>query len=110
MPNYQDGFGKSGIASMKEDSFREKFEWQLKEFPKDKKRTILEIPLAEYFEIGIYCIRNEISINQFIKDALKLRVDFHKDFGHCKIGELVVSKRNKDIKKEKKKIEQGSLF
>jgi len=106
MANYQDGFGKSGIASLKEETFKEKFEWQLKEFPKDKKRTILEIPLVDYYYMGLFCIRNNISINQFIKDSLYLRLEFAKRTNITDINAIEI----KSKKITKKKYDQGSLF
>jgi predicted transcriptional regulator YheO len=64
-----------GIKALKEHEFRDMYEWQLDEFGKSTKKIITLIPLEQYFEIGILCIRHDMSISAFIREAMFDRKD-----------------------------------
>ena len=57
----------SGIKSMKADKWRELYEWQLSDYGEQSHKIITSIPLKEYYELGIICIKNDISIAKFLK-------------------------------------------
>ena len=69
-PTKQFCLGRGGITSIKKEKFKEFHEWKLDEYSKDPTKVILSLHLIDYYELGLYCIDNKISINLFCKDAV----------------------------------------
>ena len=85
---------------MKVEKWKELYEWQLEDYGNESHKIVTSIPLKEYYELGLTCIANNISIAMFLKTAMRENL---KD----------VAKYAKVIKKEAKPKEddrQGSLF
>lgn len=85
---------------MKKEKWIELYEWQLKDYGKQSHKIITSIPLQEYYELGLICINNNISIAMFLKTAMRENL---KD----------ISKITKKIKKDakpKEDVRQGRLF
>jgi len=90
----------AGIKSMKVEKWQELYLWQLKEYGEQSHKIVTSIPLKEYYQLGLCCISNNISIAMFLKTAMRENL---KD----------VAKYAKQIKKEAKTVpnpNQGTLF
>ena len=86
---------------MKKEKWIELYKWELDAGYGDQSHKIVtSIPLKEYYELGLTCIANNISIAMFLKTAMRENL---KDVGRFA----------KQIKKEAKKVDnpnQGTLF
>ncbi len=105
-PLKKHGIGNKGMADVKLEDFKEMYEWQIKEgYGHERKKTIVGMPLSDYYDLGLFCIKNKISISGFLKIAYKERKHL------CEVGLLQVHEDNTDllknsIKKQNKKIEK----
>ena len=72
---------------MKLQDFKDTYEWQLKDYSQQSHKIVLTIPLERYYELGVHCITNRISIAEFIRASVLNKLDYNKQ--ECfKRGEL----------------------
>lgn len=88
---------KQQAKSFRREDFIKTYQWQLAEFGEKSHKIITTMPLNEYYKLGICCIDNEISIAEFIRQAIRANIDN-------------VSKIAKKINKNNINPNQGSLF
>ena len=67
--------GRRGIKDTKLEDFKDQYDWQLEDYGNTKKKAIVSIPLQLYYDIGIFCIENESSINEFMAQAIRNQYD-----------------------------------
>ena len=61
-----------GIKSIKKDKWNELYKWQLfAGYGKQSHKIVTSMPLSEYFELGVACIDNEITIAMFLRTAVR---------------------------------------
>ena len=90
----------SGIKSMKREKWNELWKWEAENYPEESHKIVTSIPMKEYYDLGLTCIRHEISIAMFLKTAMRENLKN-------------ISKYAKVIKKNAKSKEnpnQGKLF
>ena len=92
----------SGIKNIKKDKWDELYLWQINNgYAEQSHKIVTSIPLKEYYELGLACINNNISIAMFLKTAMRDNLEN-------------ISKYAKQIKKEAKTNKtndnQGVLF
>ncbi len=113
-PLSKQGLGRGGMSTVKRDDFTARYKWQIDEgYGNDRKNTILGLTISEYYELGLFCIDNNISISGFVKTAMREKKTL------CEMGLLNVHDDNthtikNSIKKQNKRItqqtQQGGLF
>lgn len=88
------------------EDFKDTYEHLLKEHGTETHKIITTIQLKEYYEIGLLCIHEEISIAEFIRTAIKTH---KKDIP--RFAKLIKRKPRKGTRKKKKQQpKQGVLF
>jgi hypothetical protein len=94
--------GKGGVSSIKEDKFRERYQWQLDEgYGQSTHKLIMTVPLQVYFDIGVWCIKNKMSFAGFCKEAV------YKDWDKVKSKKYKIPKT---VKHTKEQFIQRGLF
>ena len=91
----------AGIKSMKREKWDELYKWQLLEYGEQSHKIVTSIPLKEYYELGLTCIANNISIAMFLKTAMRENL---KDVG--RFAKQIKTEAKKPVENEK----QGRLF
>lgn len=98
-----------GMASVKLEDFKALYEWQLEGYGHQRKNTIVGMSLQEYFNLGVFCINNKISIAGFMKAACKERKHLVEQ-GLIDINEDNTTLLEHSIQTKKLNEKEGKLF
>ena len=88
------------------DDFVSKYQWRVEDIPKDKQKIIIEIPVTQYYQIGVFAKVFKISIAKFIKNTVYKELDLIKNNN----VETLKDSRNYKIVKSKNKFSKEKLL
>jgi len=64
--------GRKGFTSVRLEDFKDQYEWQLevKEYAKAMHKTILTLELKDYYDLGTFCITNQLTMANVMRQAV----------------------------------------
>ena len=64
--------GRKGITSVRLEDFEDQYKWQLEveEYAKAMHKTILTLELKDYYDLGTYCIKNQLTMANVMRQAV----------------------------------------
>jgi hypothetical protein len=114
--------GRKGITSVRLKDFEEQYKWQLEveEYAKAMHKTILTLELKDYYDLGKYCIKNQLTMANVMRQAVLFVLD---EIRNDTLEFEVINPKNikkpdekfrikitPNIKKKQEKSKQGGLF
>jgi len=62
--------GRKGFTSVRLEDFKDQYEWKLKEYSNEMHKTILALELKDFYDLGIFCIKNQITIANIMRQSV----------------------------------------
>jgi len=62
--------GRKGFTAIRLDDFKDQYEWKLKEYSNEMHKTILTLELKDFYDLGIFCIKNQITIANIMRQSV----------------------------------------
>ena len=62
--------GRKGFTSIRLDDFKDQYEWKLDEYSNEMHKTILTLELKDFYDLGIFCIKNQITIANIMRQSV----------------------------------------